>query len=58
MIEWKEPIVKRIGFERVEIEWQRIDEFKAYPIGRVLFEVNDESFPYEKYEWTESKLIK
>ena len=58
MIEWKEPIVKRIGFERVEIEWQRIDEFKAYPIGRVLFEVNDESFPYENYEWTEGKLIK
>ena len=37
LIEWI-PIVKRIGFERVETEWQQTTDFK---ISRINFEVNN-----------------
>ena len=46
----KVPIIKRIGFERVEIEWQQMTDFR---ISKINFEVNNmpssEEYPNEKY---------
>ena len=56
----KEPIVKRIGFERVELEWQRDDRFTSYSISRVSFDVNGKTgiqYTNENYKWVESKEL-
>ena len=56
-IEWTQiPIVKRIGFERVEIEWQQMTDFK---ISRINFEVNNmpssDEYSNEKYKFINGK---
>ena len=52
-IEWKEePIVKRIGFEQIEIEWQKSDNYK---LSRIRFEMNGngevQEYPTDNYEF-------
>ncbi len=44
---------KRIGFERVEIEWTQTSN---YNISRINFTVNNETveYPFEQYEFNAS----
>ena len=48
--------MKRIGFERVEIEWQQTTDFK---ISRINFEVNNiassEEYPNDNYKFINGK---
>ena len=49
--EWEDiPIVRRIGFERIEIEWQKNDNYK---LSRIRFEVNgnEENYTTDNYEF-------
>ena len=55
IIEWEnETTIKRIGFERVEVEWRKVN---SYSTGRISFELNNKFLNKSiEYEWEKSKL--
>jgi hypothetical protein len=57
--EWNRPSLKRIGFERVEIEWKRNDTFLDSYISRINFELNGTKidYPSENYVWKQGFFL-